>query len=620
MTKPRPKKQTPASPQNMGRFRIVATFLFFCIVSLAYFISQPAEASVPSKLAGVLVATVVVLLTFIPILPQVNAWINNFLNPAIRGGIVAVEIVVVTGLLIVALLPILSPTPHAKVALMFLADTSGAMTENVANTNTTRFDVALEAISEISRRPVINQPENWRGLRISKGGSCRDDNTELKEHGIGLSDNTLEDSFAKLRTDLYGFTSFRPGLTKAINELVNDPDAKDAPVKMLVLLLGDLDQGECGSLADLTDQLKEINSVYGVQSLVCLYTIDAPDDKFVTLEESLRGIQNACYQNVKDAPTLVQNAETHLAEYYQNTTGQSFNRQNAPLASQSTLDEPTSTQNTFIASQSPTPSQLTSGIVWSDDSDVSAPSVTVYFNSPMPGGGISICLYVNGGLNSCATALASPSDTKIALMGGWNGFFSGADDGTTFRVDPGGASCSIRIVSNGNGTHKYCGVFPDNDNDGIPNSLDSCPSEGDLGYGLQADGCPGQQLELYIDKDTLTLYIPQKTSLSGLQFVVVNSGGQELHPISDFFSVLQLTQDVVEADSCYVIRLSGSDSPLPSKCQTDRVFRVEVAPSDIFWYDNVASRQRDVAIYKDDTQIAICSSAEFSCVIPWSGQ
>ena len=93
----------------------------------------------------------------------------------------------------------------------------------------------------------------------------------------------------------------------------------------------------------------------------------------------------------------------------------------------------------------------------------------------------------NGG--SC-TGYAQ-SLTQPQAYGGFRWIFDNANNGDLLQAQPqsgtGNAQCNI-VISHG---YRYCGVgIPDDDGDGVPNVADSCPSQGNIGFGLYANGCP----------------------------------------------------------------------------------------------------------------------------------
>ena len=93
----------------------------------------------------------------------------------------------------------------------------------------------------------------------------------------------------------------------------------------------------------------------------------------------------------------------------------------------------------------------------------------------------------NGG--SC-TGYAQ-SLTQPQQYGGFKWIFDNANNGDLLQAQPqtgtGNAQCNI-VISYG---YRYCGVgIPDDDGDGVPNVADSCPSQGNQGYGVDGNGCP----------------------------------------------------------------------------------------------------------------------------------
>jgi len=108
----------------------------------------------------------------------------------------------------------------------------------------------------------------------------------------------------------------------------------------------------------------------------------------------------------------------------------------------------------------------------------------------------SINFCFNGG--SCTGFIPAfdfvPIGGPQAVFAGLSGTFGAQADGTNISAIAFGsgsqASCVIFTYSNPNGSYRYCGEFPDNDGDGVSNTLDSCPITGNQGYGVNSIGCP----------------------------------------------------------------------------------------------------------------------------------
>jgi hypothetical protein len=123
-------------------------------------------------------------------------------------------------------------------------------------------------------------------------------------------------------------------------------------------------------------------------------------------------------------------------------------------------------------------------------------------------------------------------------------------------------------------------------------------------------------LRLFRDSDTLTLYVATGlVNLSGLQFRVV---GRPDISLQSRFDALQLANGLAQAGDCYVLRRAGSSSPLAGNCaRPDRVYRADLALSDVFWYDTVTNQPGAVAILQDGNPLTVCSPTAPDCEVQY---
>ncbi|MCB9453214.1 MAG: TIR domain-containing protein [Anaerolineaceae bacterium] len=130
-------------------------------------------------------------------------------------------------------------------------------------------------------------------------------------------------------------------------------------------------------------------------------------------------------------------------------------------------------------------------------------------------------------------------------------------------------------------------------------------------------------LRLFMDKDTFTLVVTasQPLDVSGLGFgVVINNVIQGRNMADMFAGGLGLTGNIAQPGACYIWRKSGTASPLPSSCNIpNQIFRQDVAPSDVFWYDDLGAKVRDIAIYQDGNSTGqVCAGTLPECTIHYS--
>ena len=128
-------------------------------------------------------------------------------------------------------------------------------------------------------------------------------------------------------------------------------------------------------------------------------------------------------------------------------------------------------------------------------------------------------------------------------------------------------------------------------------------------------------LHLLTDVDTLTLYIasPENLLLAGLELRILDSAGDaQTITIPALFDILKLADSYAQPGSCFVLRLVGTDSPLPGTCsQPNRVFRRDIARADVFWYDALRSEPRDIIVMNNGTLVTSCPAALPNCPIQW---
>lgn len=130
-------------------------------------------------------------------------------------------------------------------------------------------------------------------------------------------------------------------------------------------------------------------------------------------------------------------------------------------------------------------------------------------------------------------------------------------------------------------------------------------------------------LLLIVDRDlSLTVYVASNVSLplNGLAFRVRNTQGVfQTFRLEDRFESLQLTGGLAPPGSCYVYMRSGTSPVLPSVCnQPTRVYRIEVAPSDVFWYNFTENRPRDIAIVANGVPTGfVCPAALPECELTY---
>ena len=125
------------------------------------------------------------------------------------------------------------------------------------------------------------------------------------------------------------------------------------------------------------------------------------------------------------------------------------------------------------------------------------------------------------------------------------------------------------------------------------------------------------QLHVFAARESLTLFVPKATSLSGFQFGVIINGSLKLLTLTDTFDSLKLTGGQANPNDCYIYQADGTTPPLSQSCK-GQVFRYNIPIADVFWYDSVTQQPRDLAIFSANQSTGIiCSATNPDCAVNW---
>ncbi len=95
-------------------------------------------------------------------------------------------------------------------------------------------------------------------------------------------------------------------------------------------------------------------------------------------------------------------------------------------------------------------------------------------------------------------------------------------------------------------------------------------------------------LRLYIDQNTLTLYVDEtpteRACLFGLRLRVADYNGL-LGVIGNDFEALRQAGYMAQPGSCFIYRLDNTSSPDQSVCTAPQIFRRLVTQADVFWHN-----------------------------------
>jgi formylglycine-generating enzyme required for sulfatase activity len=124
-------------------------------------------------------------------------------------------------------------------------------------------------------------------------------------------------------------------------------------------------------------------------------------------------------------------------------------------------------------------------------------------------------------------------------------------------------------------------------------------------------------LVIFIDEDSLTLYVPDAgtVSLQGLGFMVDDGSGAKTYLLETYASFRGLPYNTVPAPICFRLIRNGSNVPAPQDCQNITFLIQRLAAADVFWYDTTTNVSRLLTISQGPTPQAICPSGNARCTI-----
>ncbi len=119
---------------------------------------------------------------------------------------------------------------------------------------------------------------------------------------------------------------------------------------------------------------------------------------------------------------------------------------------------------------------------------------------------------------------------------------------------------------------------------------------------------------VYVDRDTLTLYVPASgvISLEGIGFQVQVNDTARTVDLADY-PAFGLPFDQLPTPICFRLRSSGSRTPLPQACSSAITLTQDLAAADVFWYDAVAETSRVILVTQNGTPFTICPSGASEC-------
>lgn len=121
-------------------------------------------------------------------------------------------------------------------------------------------------------------------------------------------------------------------------------------------------------------------------------------------------------------------------------------------------------------------------------------------------------------------------------------------------------------------------------------------------------------IQVFIDTDTLTLYVPSagNVSLDGFGYQVLIDGETSMYRLSQY-PAFGVPLGSLRTPICFQLRRSTSTTPLPNACPRNATLTQELSAADIFWYDMVARVPRVIVLVQGSEVLGYCGSGLNVC-------
>ncbi len=128
------------------------------------------------------------------------------------------------------------------------------------------------------------------------------------------------------------------------------------------------------------------------------------------------------------------------------------------------------------------------------------------------------------------------------------------------------------------------------------------------------------EVTIFIDKDSLTIYVPgdQLASVEGLGLQVDTGNGGITRFLEDYTAFRGMPFAALATPICFRLLRNGSSAPLPTDCPSNRVLIQPLADSDIFWYDTVANQARTILLTRRSETLDFCPAGQPSCTLMYN--
>ncbi|MBZ0294903.1 MAG: TIR domain-containing protein [Anaerolineae bacterium] len=126
----------------------------------------------------------------------------------------------------------------------------------------------------------------------------------------------------------------------------------------------------------------------------------------------------------------------------------------------------------------------------------------------------------------------------------------------------------------------------------------------------------GVTLKIFRDEDSFTLYAPEGSDLSGLEYRVTTNSGEETYALEAYAGFRGLPFADLPQEACFRLVRSGGTHPTPLQCTSGALLlSQQLASADRFWRDMVAGVDRTVLVYQNDALVGTCPAGEDACEI-----
>lgn len=125
---------------------------------------------------------------------------------------------------------------------------------------------------------------------------------------------------------------------------------------------------------------------------------------------------------------------------------------------------------------------------------------------------------------------------------------------------------------------------------------------------------------IFVDEDTLTLFIPEQgiVSVYGLA-IEVDTGTERITRTLDFYPSLRgLRLDSIPTPICYRLERDTSVRTLPLDCPASSTLIQRLASADVFWYDSVTNNTRTLIVLQGGLPQAICAAGQNRCPMTYN--